>query len=63
MPITSVIVDAKTSDNKMLIPCLKQLDKVDVNLPYMIADMGYISGDDKITAMKQQYVQKLKRTC
>jgi hypothetical protein len=53
MPITSVIVDAKTSDNKMLIPCLEQLDKVDVNLPYMIADMGYIDGEDKITAMKE----------
>ena len=52
MPIASVIVDAKTSDSKMLLPCLEQLDKVDIHIPYMIADMGYIGGDDKITAMK-----------
>jgi len=52
MPITSVVVDAKTSDSKMLIPCLKQLDNIDVKLPNLIADMGYIDGDDKITAMK-----------
>ena len=52
MPIASVVVDAKTSDSKMLIPCLEQLDKVGVHLPNMIADMAYIDGDDKIAAMK-----------
>ena len=52
IPIASVVVDAKTSDSKMLLPCLEQLDKVDVHLPNMVADMGYIGGDDKITAMK-----------
>jgi hypothetical protein len=52
MPLASVVVDAKTSDGKMLIPCLEQLDKVGVNLPNIIADMGYINGDDKITAVK-----------
>jgi hypothetical protein len=53
MPIASVVVDAKTSDSTMLIPCLEQLDKLDTNLPNMIADMAYIDGDDKITAMKK----------
>jgi len=52
MPIASVVVDAKTSDSKMLIPCLEQLNKVDVQLPYLVADMAYIGGDDKITAME-----------
>ena len=52
MPIATVVVDAKTSDSKMLIPCLEQLDKVDVQLPYIVADMAYIGGDDKISAMK-----------
>jgi hypothetical protein len=52
IPIASVMVHAKISDCKMLIPCLKQLEKVDVHLPNMIADMAYIDGDDKITAMK-----------
>jgi len=53
MPIASVVVDAKTSDSTMLIPCLEQLDKLDTNLPNMIADMAYIGGEDKITAMKK----------
>lgn len=52
MPLASVVVDTKTSDSKMLIPCLEQLDKLEVHLPNIIADMGYIDGYDKITAMK-----------
>jgi hypothetical protein len=52
MPLASVVVDAKTSDSKMLIPCLEQLNNVEVELPNMVADMGYIDGDNKITAMK-----------
>jgi hypothetical protein len=52
MPLASVVVDAKTSDSKMLIPCLEELNNVEVKLPNMVADMGYIDGDDKITAMK-----------
>ena len=52
MPVASVIVDAKTSDSKMLIPCLEQLDNVDIHLPYVIADMAYLGGNDKVTAIK-----------
>ncbi len=52
MPIASVVVDAKTSDSTMLIPCLEQLYKVNIELPNIVADMAYIDGDDKITAMK-----------
>lgn len=52
MPIASVVVGANISDSKMLIPCLEQLDKAEVQLPYIVADMAYVGGDDKIAAMK-----------
>lgn len=52
MPIASVIVEAKTSDSTMAIPTLKQLEKVKVHIPYIIADMGYIDGEDKVRALK-----------
>ena len=52
MPLASVVPNAKVSDTNMLIPSLKRLEKLGVSLPYLIADMGYLGGQNKITAMK-----------
>ena len=51
MPICSTVVNAKVSDSRMLIPTLEALKDVGVSLPYLVADMGYIGGEDKIKAM------------
>jgi hypothetical protein len=52
MPLSSVIVNAKVSDTNVLLPSLKALKKVGVSLPYLVSDMGYLDGQNKITAMK-----------
>jgi len=52
MPLGSVVVHAKTSDSNMLLPCLKRLKALDIQVPYMAADMAYIGGQDKIDALK-----------
>ena len=41
MPLGSVVVHAKTSDSNML-PSLKRMKDLDIQLPNMVADMGYI---------------------
>jgi hypothetical protein len=52
MPLASVIVNAKVSDSNMLLPSLKALEKLGVLLHYLISDMGYLDGQNKIIAMK-----------
>lgn len=52
MPLGSVVVHAKTSDSNMLLPCLERMKALDIQLPYMAADMAYIGGQDKIDALK-----------
>ena len=53
MPLCSVVPNAKVSDTNMLIPSLKRLKKVGISLSYLIADMGYLGGQNKIVAMKK----------
>ena len=52
MPLSSVVVHAKTSDSQMLLPSLKRTKELDIQLPYLVADMGYIDGQDKVEALK-----------
>jgi hypothetical protein len=52
MPLSSVVPNAKVSNTNMLIPSLKRLKKVGISLPYLITDMGYLDGQNKIIAMK-----------
>jgi len=56
MPLSSVVVDAKTSDNTMLLECLEYLKVMQIELPFLIADMGYIDGEDKVTALTDYHV-------
>ena len=51
MPLGSVVVDAKTSDGTMLLKCLEYLKLMGIVLLFLIADMGYIDGRDKVTAL------------
>jgi len=51
MPLGSVVVDAKTSDSTMLLKCLEYLKLMGIVLLFLIADMGYIDGRDKIIAL------------
>ncbi|MCK4258578.1 MAG: transposase [Halanaerobiales bacterium] len=52
MPLVSNVVNAKVSDHDMLIPALERLKEMDISIPYVIGDMGYIKGDNKIKALK-----------
>lgn len=52
MPLGSVVVHAKTSDSNMLLPCLKRMKELEIQLPNMAADMAYIGGEDKIAALR-----------
>jgi len=52
MPLDSVVVHAKTSDSQMLLPSLKRMKELDIQFPNLVADMGYIDGQDKIDAHK-----------
>lgn len=52
MPLGSVVVNAKTSDSHMLLPCLERMKDLNIQLPNLVADMGYIDGKDKIEALK-----------
>lgn len=52
MPLASVVPNAKKNDNNMLIPSLKALKELGVLLSYLITDMGYLDGQNKVTAMK-----------
>jgi hypothetical protein len=47
-PLTSVVVNAKTSDQKVTVPIVEQAKKVGAKPPYIIADMGYMDDDTKI---------------
>jgi hypothetical protein len=51
MPIGTVVVDAKVSDGNMLLTCLKYIQTIGIYLLFLIADMGYIEGKDKVTAL------------
>ena len=53
MPLGSVVVNAKTSDSNMLIPSLERMTELDIQVPNLVADMGYIGGQDKIEALKK----------
>ena len=53
MPLGSVVVHAKTSDSNMLIPSLERMEQLDIQIPNLVADMGYIGGQDKIEALKK----------
>ncbi len=35
----------------MLLPSLKHLKKIGLSIPYLIADMGYIGGEDKLSSI------------
>ena len=52
MPLGSVVVHAKISDSQMLLPSLKRMKELDIQLPNLVADMGYIEGQDKIDALR-----------
>ena len=56
MPLGSVIVDAKTSDSNMLLKCLEYLKLMGIALLFLIADMGYIDGADKVTALEKYHI-------
>ena len=56
MPVGSVIVDAKTSDSTMLLKSLDYLKAMQIELPFLIADMGYVDGADKVTALTEHHV-------
>lgn len=49
-PITSVLVHAKTSDQNVTIPIIKQIKKMEIEIPNIIADMGYMDNESKIEA-------------
>ena len=56
MPLGSVVVDAKTSDGTMLLKCLEYLKLMGIVLLFLIADMGYIDGRDKVTAFTKYHI-------
>lgn len=56
MPLGSVVVDAKTSDGTMLLKCLEYLKMMGIMLLFLIADMGYIDGCDKVTAFTKYHI-------
>jgi len=56
MPLGSVVVDAKTSDGTMLLKCLEYLKLMGIVLLFLIADMGYIDGRDKVTALTKYHI-------
>ena len=55
IPLGTVVVDAKTSDSTMLLKSLDYLKQMEIELPFLIADMGYIDGLDKMTAFTKYH--------
>jgi hypothetical protein len=53
MPLCSIVVNAKVSDHDMLLPSLERLKNLNLSIPYIVGDMGYINGDKKIQALKE----------
>ena len=53
MPLGSVVVNAKISDSNMLLPSLDRIKELDIHVPNLVADMGYIDGKDKIEALNK----------
>lgn len=53
MPLNSIVVSAKVSDHDMLLPTLECLKKLDISIPYLVGDMGYIDGENKIKALQE----------
>jgi hypothetical protein len=53
MPVGSVVVNAKVSDGNMLLTGLQYLQTMGLFLFFLIADMGYIDGKDKVTALNK----------
>ena len=54
MPLGSVVVHAKTSDSQMLLPSLKRMKELDIQLPNLVDDMGYIDGQKRLKTSRPQ---------
>lgn len=50
VPVASIVVDASSGDQTNLMPIIKQAKKLGAELPVVAADMGYIGGEDKVSA-------------
>ncbi|WP_160141652.1 transposase [Salicibibacter halophilus] len=57
LTLLSIVLPPDTADIDVLLPLvekLKQLD--DINVDYLIADLGYFSAEDQVTALKEHDV-------
>ena len=55
IPLGTIVVDAKTADSTMLLKPLDYLKQMEIELSFLIADMGYIDDLDKMTAFTKYH--------